>query len=113
MGERRDLEGRVLFLAGVGPQMGSATALVAAREGAKVALAARSSKIPQEIAVEIRANGGTAVALQCDLTQPLSLRSAVKAATEALGPIDRDFFTTPGFTTTSTPVSRSIKSFGS
>lgn len=34
-----ELAGKVLFIAGAGPQMGAATAHIAAREGAKVALA--------------------------------------------------------------------------
>lgn len=88
VGERRDLDGKVLFLAGVGPQMGTATALIAAREGAKVALAARTSKVPEEVAAKIRATGGAAIALQCDLTNESSLRAAILATNEALGPID-------------------------
>jgi NAD(P)-dependent dehydrogenase (short-subunit alcohol dehydrogenase family) len=89
---RADLEGKVLFLAGVGPQMGSATALIAAREGARVAVAARSKNIPEQLATEIRARGGHALSLQCDLTDATSLRSAVRATADALGPIDCVFY---------------------
>ena len=92
MGEGRDLDGKVLFLAGVGPQMGAATALIAAREGAKVALAARSGKVPDEVAAAIRSRGGTAVALQCDLTNESSLQAALQATGDALGPIDCVFY---------------------
>lgn len=87
-----ELAGKVLFLAGVGPQMGSATARIAAREGARVALAARGSELSEKIASEIRAAGGDALAVRCDLTCKDSLRAAVVTATEALGPIDRVFY---------------------
>jgi NAD(P)-dependent dehydrogenase (short-subunit alcohol dehydrogenase family) len=92
LGTRLDLDGKVLFLAGVGPQMGSATALIAAREGAKVALAARTANVSEEVAAAIRAKGGSAIALQCDLTKEPSLRAAVDATTAALGPIDCVFY---------------------
>ena len=92
MERRRELEGKVLFLAGVGPQMGSATALIAAREGARVALAARSSALSEKLAGEIRAAGGQAVSLQCDLTNQGSLQSAVETAVSTLGPIDCVFY---------------------
>jgi len=87
-----ELAGRVLFIAGVGPQMGSATARIAAREGAKVALAARRIEIAESVAMEIREAGGDALVQQCDLTDPSSLRSAVEAAAAVYGPIDRVFY---------------------
>jgi NAD(P)-dependent dehydrogenase (short-subunit alcohol dehydrogenase family) len=92
MAGRRDLERKVLFLAGVGPQMGRAAALIAAREGAKVALAARTRDIAEEVAAEIRSAGGAAIAVQCDLTDQTSLRNAVRTTNESLGPIDCVFY---------------------
>lgn len=89
---RGELAGKVLFLAGVGPQMGAATALIAAREGAKVAVAARGKDIPEEIASKIRESGGEAIALQCDLTSKDSIRAAVAATEAELGPIDCVFY---------------------
>lgn len=86
------LQGKVLFLAGAGPQMGAATARIAAREGARVALAARSADTTRALAAEIRAGGGAAVALSCDLTKPEDICAAVEAATSELGPIDRVFY---------------------
>ena len=87
-----ELAGKVLFLAGVGPQMGSATALIAAREGARVALAARRSELSNELARDIHKAGGTAIALQCDLTSFDSLSAAVEATVRALGPIECVFY---------------------
>lgn len=87
-----ELAGKVLFLAGVGPQMGSATARIAAREGAKVALAARGRETAEDVAGEIRNAGGQAIALQCDLTDRDSIRAAVDATVAELGPVDRVFY---------------------
>lgn len=87
-----ELAGKILFLAGVGPQMGSATAKIAAREGAKVVLAARSTVTAAALAEEIRASGGDAVALRCDLTDRQSIREAVEAALAAYGRIDCVFY---------------------
>lgn len=92
MARAGELAGKVLFVAGVGPQMGSATALIAAREGARVAVAARNPTLPQEVAEQIRASGGEAIALQCDLTDRDSIRAAVAATLATLGPIDCVFY---------------------
>ena len=87
-----ELSGKVLFIAGVGPQMGAATARIAAREGARLALAARSLDQCESVAQEVRALGGEAIALQCDLTDRASLAAAVERAVAALGPIDCVFY---------------------
>lgn len=92
MDRQGELAGKVLFLAGVGPQMGSATAKIAAREGARVALAARGTETADALAAEIRALGSEAIALQCDLTDKDSIHAAVEATTRLLGPIDRIFY---------------------
>lgn len=87
-----ELEGKVLFIAGVGPQMGSATARIAAREGARVALAARGTYLSNALAAEICDAGGVAIPLPCDLTDKTSLSEAVAATASELGPIDCVFY---------------------
>lgn len=82
----------MLFIAGVGPHMGSATAKIAAREGAKVVLAARGDDVADQLAREIRESGGEALVVRCDLTDRASLRAAVDAAVQAFGRIDRVFY---------------------
>lgn len=86
------LTGKVLFLAGAGPQIGAATARIAAREGASVALAARRLEVAEEIADEVRGLGGNAFAVRCDLTQDADVDAALQATTDELGPIDTVFF---------------------
>jgi NAD(P)-dependent dehydrogenase (short-subunit alcohol dehydrogenase family) len=72
--------------------MGSATALIAAREGAKVALAARGGEHADAAAQKITEMGGEAIALRCDLTDRASLEAAVGNAQDQFGPIDRVFY---------------------
>ena len=86
------LAGKVLFLAGAGPQMGAATARIAAREGARVALVARTADTAQDVAAAICAAGGSAVALTCDLTNAADIRAAVESTVAQLGPIDLVFY---------------------
>lgn len=86
------LSGRVLFLAGAGPQIGAATAHIAAREGARVALAARSVEVAEQIATEVRAAGGDAVAVRCDVTRDDDVETALATTRTQLGDIDTVFF---------------------
>lgn len=87
-----ELANKVVFIAGVGPQMGSATAKIAAREGAKLVLTARTIDTAEAIVREIRDAGGEAIALRCDLTDRQSIRDAVDGAIAAFGRIDRVFY---------------------
>jgi NAD(P)-dependent dehydrogenase (short-subunit alcohol dehydrogenase family) len=86
------LAGKVVFIAGVGPQMGSATARIAAREGAKVVLAARGADLVERVADSIRAAGGDVLPLQCDLSDKAQVRAAVDAALAAYGRVDGVFY---------------------
>jgi NAD(P)-dependent dehydrogenase (short-subunit alcohol dehydrogenase family) len=86
------LEGKVLFLAGAGPKMGAATARIAAREGAKVVLVARTSGRNDELARSIRDAGGQALPLICDFTDRAQLKAAVDAALSEYGRIDSVFY---------------------
>lgn len=86
------LSGRVLFVAGAGPQIGAATARLAAREGARVAVAARRVENAEDIASAIRDSGGEAVALRCDVTSDDEVDAALDATRSAFGAIDTVFF---------------------
>ncbi len=86
------LDDKVMLVAGVGPAMGAATALVAAREGAKVALLARRTEISGTTADTIRAEGGSALALQCDLGDDSAVRAAVDAVVAEWGHVDAVFY---------------------
>ena len=89
------LAGKRLFITGASRGIGLAIALRAARDGAKVTVAAKSAephpKLPGTIhtaAEDIRAAGGEALAVQCDIRHEDEVRAAVAAAVEAFGGID-------------------------
>lgn len=90
-----DLSGKKIFITGGSRGIGLAIALRAARDGASVAIAAKTSdpnpKLPGTIhsaAEEIRAAGGTALPIQCDLRDEAQIAAAVSQAAETFGGID-------------------------
>ena len=90
-----DLSGKKIFITGGSRGIGLAIALRAARDGASVAIAAKTSdpnpKLPGTIhsaAQEIRAAGGTALPIQCDLRDETQIAAAISQAAEAFGGID-------------------------
>jgi citronellol/citronellal dehydrogenase len=90
-----DLSGKKIFITGGSRGIGLAIALRAARDGASIAIAAKTSepnpKLPGTIhsaAEEIRAAGGTALAIQCDLRDESQIEAAMNQAAETFGGID-------------------------
>lgn len=82
------LKDKVVIISGVGPGMGQALARIAASEGAKVALGARNKDFINEVADEIRAAGGEAVAVPTDIGDDRQCAALAQATTEAFGRID-------------------------
>jgi citronellol/citronellal dehydrogenase len=89
------LQGKRIFITGGSRGIGLAIALRAAQDGALVAIAAKTSepnpKLPGTIhtaAEEIRAAGGTALPIQCDLRDENQIASAVEQAAKEFGGID-------------------------
>jgi len=90
-----DLSGKKIFITGGSRGIGLAIALRAARDGASVAIAAKTTepnpKLPGTIhtaAEEIRAAGGTALAIQCDLRDENQITDAIAQTAAAFGGID-------------------------
>ena len=90
-----DLSGKKIFITGGSRGIGLAIALRAARDGASIAIAAKTSepnpKLPGTIhsaAEEIRAAGGTALAIQCDLRDENQIASAIAQTAAEFGGID-------------------------
>ncbi|WP_295963324.1 NAD(P)-dependent oxidoreductase [uncultured Xanthomonas sp.] len=89
------LKGKTLLITGASRGIGLAIALRAARDGANVAIAAKSAvpnpKLPGTIhtaAAAVEAAGGRALALKCDIREEEQVRATVAATVEAFGGID-------------------------
>ena len=89
------LQGKRIFITGGSRGIGLAIALRAAADGAHVAIAAKTSelnpKLPGTIhsaAEEIRAAGGVALPIQCDLRDENQIADAVAQAAKEFGGID-------------------------
>lgn len=95
MADNRSLAGKTLFITGASRGIGLAIALRAARDGANVAVVAKTSdpnpKLPGTIhsaAAEIEAAGGKALALMCDIRDEEQLADAAAKTAERFGGID-------------------------
>jgi len=82
------LKNKVVIISGVGPGMGQCMAKIAAKEGAKVGLGARSKDYIDGIAKDINAAGGNAIALSTDVTDAAQCKSFANAVSEEFGRID-------------------------
>jgi NAD(P)-dependent dehydrogenase (short-subunit alcohol dehydrogenase family) len=83
-----DLSGHVALVTGASSGLGRRFALVLAAAGAKVAATARRIDKLEELAAEIRANGGECVPIQLDVTDAESIAQCVAHANETLGLVD-------------------------
>jgi NAD(P)-dependent dehydrogenase (short-subunit alcohol dehydrogenase family) len=79
------LADKVAFLTGAGSGIGRATAILFAREGAKVAIAEINAAAGEESA---HLAGHGAIAIPTDVTEPDSLDRAVRAAVQHFGRLD-------------------------
>ena len=84
----RGLASKVVVVTGGGGGIGGATCRRFAAEGARVAVFDVNEKTAAKVADEISADGGTAEALACDITDYAAVQRAVAAAEAALGPIE-------------------------
>ncbi len=82
------LEGKVAFITGASGGIGGAIARIYAKEGADVALAARSVDKMEVLAGEIRGMGRRAIVCRCDVTKDDDILSALRTTVKELGPID-------------------------
>lgn len=82
------LEGKVAFITGASGGIGGAIARAFAREGANLALAARSVDKLEALAGEIEDMGRGALVCRCDVLRDRDILDALRKTTDALGPID-------------------------
>ncbi|MDQ5934015.1 MAG: family oxidoreductase [Cyanobacteriota bacterium erpe_2018_sw_21hr_WHONDRS-SW48-000092_B_bin.40] len=89
------LKNKVMFITGASRGIGLAIALKAAKDGARIVIAAKTAatndKLPGTIysaAAEIKAAGGEALAIQCDVRDEEQIKAAIAKAVETFGGID-------------------------
>jgi NAD(P)-dependent dehydrogenase (short-subunit alcohol dehydrogenase family) len=82
------LEGTVVVVSGVGPDLGRSIALRCARAGADLVLAARTAARLDEVAKEVTALGRRAAVIPADITDETSAAGLAEAAVAAFGRVD-------------------------
>jgi NADP-dependent 3-hydroxy acid dehydrogenase YdfG len=84
----RDLAGTVALITGASSGIGWAAAAALSNRGAAVALAARRKDRLESLAAQIRDQGGTALALESDITDEPQATEAVERTVSGLGRLD-------------------------
>jgi NAD(P)-dependent dehydrogenase (short-subunit alcohol dehydrogenase family) len=82
------LAGKVALITGGGTGIGRSIALACAREGAKVAVVGRRREKLQDAVAEIKAAGGEAVAIACDVSRAADAQNAIRKTAEEFGKLN-------------------------
>lgn len=83
-----ELVGKVGIITGASSGIGKATAVALARKGVKVVLAARRKERLEVVRDQIESQGGSALAVQTEITDSRAVDSLVKRAMEKFGRVD-------------------------
>lgn len=82
------LPGKVAIITGAGSGLGRATAIIFAKEDAKVVVAANKERDGEQTVKSIKEAGGDAVLVRVDVTNSPDVEKAVKAAVARYGKLD-------------------------
>src|SRR6478736_4876867 len=84
----KPLAGQVIVLTGASNVIGLCTAQLAAQQGARLVLVARSTQVVSDLMTVIRSSGGQAIHVSADVTIREEVRAAAQAAIAQFGRID-------------------------
>jgi NADP-dependent 3-hydroxy acid dehydrogenase YdfG len=84
----KPLDQQVIVITGASSGIGLATALAAAREGARLVLAARAGQALDEICQRIKADGGQAIYVVADVGRREQVEHVAEAAIQKFGRVD-------------------------
>ncbi len=82
------LDGKVAIVTGGNSGVGAATALLFAKEGAKVVISARRQAQLEEVAAKIREAGGEVLSVVTDISKSGDAKNLVEKTVEAYGKVD-------------------------
>ena len=82
------LKDKIAVVTGAASGIGKAIAMIFAREGAKVAIADLALKTASAAVEELRRSGGTAMAVEMDVTDETQVNDGIAAVVEAWGGVD-------------------------
>lgn len=85
------LDGKSALITGGGGGIGRATALIFAREGARVAVADANLDAAKETVAQVNAIGGQAMSLTGDVTDSTAVQGMIRSVVSAFGRIDCAF----------------------
>jgi NADP-dependent 3-hydroxy acid dehydrogenase YdfG len=88
MTTHQELNGTVALVTGASSGIGEATAIALAEQGAAVAIAARRKDRIDDLAARITDAGGTALAIESDVTSQEKAEALVNQTVDALGRLD-------------------------